>query len=343
MCVCNVTAAGVRVIITAWLVWNFCSQTGMAQELATPEHPQAVLSVAFSPDSTLIATGSQDNLVRVWKTEAPKDVTTLAGHGNSVTSVAFTPDGQTLASGSMDGQIKLWDVGTKKELVALKAKEGRVRSVAISADGKLLVSGNDDGNVILWDLVTRKELLVLSAHKPGAGSVAISPDGKTIASAPYAYGQRDTIKLWDVASGKLRATLKGHTGSVGQVKFSPDGKILGSAGAGYAPTPPDPGEVILWDVASGMTLATLPGSAFGLSFTPEGKYLAAEDGNAVTLWELTTKRALPGTTGNGTASEWIWCIAVSPDGKLLATGGGMNSPGRLKLWDFTRILENRLK
>lgn len=343
MCICNVTAAGVRVIFTACLVGGLSAQIGMAQELAAPEHPQAVLSVAFSPDSTLIATGSQDNLVRVWKTEAPNDVTTLAGHENLVLSVAFSPDGRTLASGSLDGQVKLWDVGTRKELVALKAKEGRVRSVAFAADGKLLVSGNDDGNVILWDLATRKERLVLSAHKPSVGSVAISPDRKTIASTPYAYGQRDKVKLWDVASGKLRATLKGHTGSVGEVKFSPDGKILGSAGSGYAPTPPDPGEVILWDVASGKELATLPGSAIGLSFTPEGKYLVAESGNAVTLWELATRRALPGTTGNEPASEWISCIAVSPDGKLLATGGGMNSPGLLKLWDFTRILENRLK
>jgi WD40 repeat protein len=69
-----------------------------------------VQSIAFSPDGKLVATGSQDNTIKIWDVDSGKELYTLRGHSCSVTSVAFSPDGQILVSGGNDKTVKAWKV-----------------------------------------------------------------------------------------------------------------------------------------------------------------------------------------------------------------------------------------
>jgi WD40 repeat protein len=69
-------------------------------------HTHWVLSVAWSPDGTTLASGSYKE-VKLWNKDATL-LRTLEGHSNDVWSVAWSPDGTTLASGSEDGTIRLW-------------------------------------------------------------------------------------------------------------------------------------------------------------------------------------------------------------------------------------------
>jgi WD40 repeat protein len=73
-------------------------------------HRDKVCSVAFSPDSKYLASGSRDNMVKLWSVESQKEVSTLQGHTSWVMSVAFSPDSKYLASGSYDKTVKLWSV-----------------------------------------------------------------------------------------------------------------------------------------------------------------------------------------------------------------------------------------
>nr|WP_258001352.1 hypothetical protein [Fischerella thermalis] len=66
-------------------------------------------SVSFSPDSSTLATGSEDYLVKLWDLGEGKCITTLLGHTDGVWSLSFSPDGKMLASGSVDHSIQLWD------------------------------------------------------------------------------------------------------------------------------------------------------------------------------------------------------------------------------------------
>ena len=66
--------------------------------------------VAFSPDSTTLASGSWDGAINLWDVATKQHIVTLAGHTRSVQSVAFSPDGHILASGSEDATIRLWDI-----------------------------------------------------------------------------------------------------------------------------------------------------------------------------------------------------------------------------------------
>ncbi len=67
-----------------------------------------------------MASGSQENTVKLWSLESQKEVTTLQGHDNTVNSVAFSPDGKYLASGSEDNTVKLWSVESQKEVTTLQ-------------------------------------------------------------------------------------------------------------------------------------------------------------------------------------------------------------------------------
>ncbi|KAF7585387.1 hypothetical protein BBP40_011037, partial [Aspergillus hancockii] len=91
-------------------------------------HSDWVLSVAFSPDGCTLASGSDDNTIKLWDTTTGTECQTFEGHLNWVNSVAFSPDGRTLASGSSDNTVKLWDTttGTKRQTL-----EGRSDSIQV--------------------------------------------------------------------------------------------------------------------------------------------------------------------------------------------------------------------
>ncbi|WJW70108.1 serine/threonine protein kinase (plasmid) [Candidatus Chlorohelix allophototropha] len=279
-------------------------------------HTDGVNSVAFSPDSKMLASGSKDATIKLWDAATGKELRTLSGHSSSVNSVAFSPDGKTLASGSgyPENSIKLWDTTSGKELRTLSGHSGSVYSIAFSPDGKSLASGSGDASIKLWNVASGKQLSTLTGHSSLVLSVAFSPDGKSLAS-----GSGDnSIKLWDVNTGQELNTLSGHSFYVSSVAFSPDGKTLASGSGDNS--------IKLWNATSGNLINTLKshtGSVTSVAFSPDSKTLVSgSEDNSIKLWDVTSGNLINTFKGH---SNGVNSVAFSPDGKFLASGDGDKS------------------
>ncbi|HKB35886.1 MAG TPA: serine/threonine-protein kinase [Gemmataceae bacterium] len=241
-------------------------------------------------------------------------------HWGSINCVAFSPDGKRIVSGGAGGTLQVWDAGTGKLLALYREHRGPVHGVAFSADGKRLATCGEDGVVLLWSGNMAAALATAPDEdrpRKAVLAVAFSPDGKLLASG----GENEVVKLWEVrrnkpgeASLRARGTLK--SGKVFSVAFSPDGETL-ATGSQFV--------VKLWDVATGTEGRNLrtPENVHGrqaraMVFTPDGKTLISAGDAGIWFWEVETGRERSFLLGEVGEAR---CLAVSPDGKVVAVGG----------------------
>ncbi len=118
------------------------------QDTLLTGHDDFVSGLAFSPDGTLLATGSMDGTLRLWSVPAGREVATLSGHMEEVADVDFSPDGHTLASVETGLMTKFWHVATCRELMSLPTPVafGRLR---FSPDGRTLTVNQKDNTLLV--------------------------------------------------------------------------------------------------------------------------------------------------------------------------------------------------
>lgn len=289
-------------------------------------HSDYVNSVSWSPDGTMLASGSQDKKIFLWNVSTGKESRSI--HVDSVRGirVRWSPDGKILAS-TGNRNVHLWNPATGKKIRTLtpSTQDGVNQFSADcldwSPDSKSLASGGSDSTIRIWDCKSGQQIRSMSGHRDDVYGLSWSKDGNTLASA----SADKTIRLWNVASGKVLHVLEGHMDTVTRVCWSPDGQTLASIG--YDRT------VRLWDPVLGKEIHPSSGHGAGVSsvsWSPDGTMIATGSGDkTVRLWSTTSGKELRVLTG---AEEFVSAVAWAPDGKSLAAASGGKTV-RLRLWD----------
>ncbi|CAI5971261.1 unnamed protein product [Closterium sp. NIES-64] len=246
-------------------------------------HTEAVLAVAFSPDSKQLASGSGDTTVRFWDVDTQTPLKTRAGHKNWVLSLAWSPDAKWLATGGMDAHVLLWESPAgEKDPVALKVREegsggqgggwagfgfvtAAVAEGAWSPDAKWLATGGMDAHVLLWESPAgEKDPVALKGHRKWitaiaweAGhrkwitAIAWEPAHVALPCRRLASASRDgDVRVWDAVRRATLFILTGHTLAVTSLRWGGDGVIYsGSRDC----------TVRMWSAVNGAALQQLKG------------------------------------------------------------------------------------
>ncbi|GJN78683.1 hypothetical protein PLIIFM63780_002192 [Purpureocillium lilacinum] len=292
--------------------WGLCMQT-------LEGHGRFVRSVAFSPDSTIVASGSHDNTIRLWRVATGECVQTLGGHDHWVSSVAFSADSALVASGSHDKTIRFWRVATGECVQTIEGHDDWVSSVAFSADSTLVASGSGDKTIRLWRVATGECVQTIEGHDRLVSSVTFSADSALLASG----SDDNSIRLWRVATGECVQTLEGHDRFVSSVAFSADSALVASGSHDKT--------IRLWRVATGECVQTLEGHGRWVSsvaFSADSALVASgSDDNTIRLWRVATGEC--GVQTLGGHDDWVTSVAFSADSALVASSSHDKT---IRLW-----------
>jgi len=242
-------------------------------------HEGDVRCVAYSPEGSLVASGSRDNTLRLWRIPSGRTVASMKAHTDGVWSVAFSPDGSLLASGGGDHQIRLWHPAAGTLMTILEGHNSTVQHLAFSPDGRTLASaGGFDRTIRLWDVATGQLIDTLTAHTDAVLCLAYSADGERFASAGY----DGVIHLWRSAGAEHLREIPVGQAVIRAVAFRPRDGLLVSAG--------DDRAVRLWNPDTGGLLATWKPHADAvqsLVISSDGRQMATGDREGlIRLWNV---------------------------------------------------------
>ncbi len=211
--------------------WN--PDTG--EELySTDPHPARIVSIAWSPDGTKVASGDDVGYLNIWDARNGKYIQGIDGREFffSTNALHWHPEGTHLAWGGLDGNVWIWDLDDDYE--TLEGHKESIYALDFSPSGDRICSGSYDKRMIIWDVEEEEIIHDGKGHPAAIGTLAWSPDGEVIASGDNA----GNIFLWKADTGEIIKMLFSHNGWVYDLAWSPDGTMLASAG--------DDGVVRVW-------------------------------------------------------------------------------------------------
>ena len=221
---------------------------------------------------------------------------------------------------------------TEDEAVFARLPSG-IRSLEVSPDGRWLVAGSELGAVKLWNLKTQEEISL--APDGGVVSVAaISPDCARVVFSDQSLKHLGGFAVWNIQTRQREAPVMDEW-PLGPVGFFGDGKLLG-----YSANGREVAKTVVADFATRQALATCKhltaakDNFRGLSTvgTPDGRYIIFSESDPdrrIGRWDW---RAGSEVQYFPAHREPVTDMAVSPDGKTLATGAGFTETG-IKLWE----------
>ncbi|NUS62511.1 MAG: hypothetical protein HOQ46_02565, partial [Saccharothrix sp.] len=284
-------------------------------------------SVAFTPSGAAVVAGAVGSSVYSWDTATGELLTQYAA-GVTTFDLALPADGHTLLSADSTGVITVWSYLR----FTLGPRDSVVLGTAFQPGGGLLATTSGNGVVRLWDHRDARLVWEKPGHGDDAYDVAFSPDGAELATV----GEDGAVVVWKAATGAEARRFSRPGTEFTAVRFSPDGRTIAVAGRTPAGSREDRDEVLLLDAADLRVTGRRPTKdeprntgangvepnyPTAIAFSPDGRTVAVTlAAGRIGLWDMVD----PGSewrTLDGHDSVAI-DVEFSPDGSVLATGGG---------------------
>mmetsp|Transcript_14769 Transcript_14769/g.47073 ORF Transcript_14769/g.47073 Transcript_14769/m.47073 type:complete len:414 (+) Transcript_14769:525-1766(+) len=247
-------------------------------------------------------------------------------HFDQINSIAF-PKGysEVFATSSMN-DIRIWHVDTCRELLRVSVPNLACNCVAFSADGKSVISGWSDGKIRAFGPQSGKLLYTIhDAHHQGVTAIVGSSDCRRIVSG----GQEGMVRVWQIGedSQPMIASMKEHKGAVNTITMKEDDSQCVSASSD--------GSCIVWELMGPNPFKRVT-SLFANTFfksvlyhPDESQLVTTGTDRKITYWDAYDGSAIRILDGSDTAE--MNALAISPDGKGIASGGGDKL---VKLWGY---------
>ncbi|EAR81914.2 WD domain, G-beta repeat protein (macronuclear) [Tetrahymena thermophila SB210] len=323
-----------------------------------------VQSVAFSPNGKYLAAGCSNSHFYIWNVEKGYELLDNKKHECKVNAVVFSANSQYLATSSANEKCMIWNVEEGLQLISIIHQPEDIYSVAFSQDSKQLVTGGRN-TFMIWNLEKGFEFIKMDEkHNFYNTKVAFSSDGKLLATTDYNF-----YKIWSAERGfELINKIEAHTFGITQLAFSQDGNYLVTIsvdickvwsiekgfklihqiqGQNYflsiaispdsmflAISTTQDYSLKIWNIQKNFQLITTINDVSQLSFSPDGRYLAASYKNTFKIFDAKKKYKLLRTIQAHISN--VQKITFSNDGQYLATCG---SGATCKIWSIKQKFE----
>jgi WD40 repeat protein len=334
-------------------VWDI--QSGH-QELTLTGDPQSKLALAFSSDGAMLASGSLDGTIPLWRASVSSAMSLPIPRNNILDSAVFSPDGTVVFAGSLDGKVYVIDAKTGRFIGTLSTSTltpDNSSIVSLALGGDKLAAGRDDGTIVLWNVKTHGDLRALVSERPlthfasppPLEKIMLSADGRVLAASG------DTIQLWNATNGTRMPPIPYHKSpsqTALPLDLSPDGKQLAIGVCASATSDScETNQVQFWDVTS----RKMTGSASlkhaqnkviaNVAFSPDGKTLAVSSRDGITLWNVGQQPPKEGAFLALPADEPVESnpyntMLFSADGSRLASYGSSDRPFSFIVWNLAQ-------
>jgi len=217
------------------LVWEWQSERYILKQRG---HPAGLQCLAYGHEGKYIATGGNDNKLKIWKVDDGFGFVTFDDHTGPITGIDFSSKKQVVVSCSRDGTVRAFDLIRYRNFRILTSPQPRnFNCVSVDPSGDVIAAGcSDSFEVYLWSLQTGNLIDVLEGHTGPISSLAFNPAFPALATASW----DTTVKMWDVFSGnKTHRDSFAHNLDVMALAFRPDGKELVTAALD--------GDLYIWD------------------------------------------------------------------------------------------------